>query len=85
LEDRWNEEKTQYFFSIQMAMATDPGLSGDPELASAKSILERDSFNRFHEEKLHSVHDTLSKKDNGDREFNQYGHKHSTRIVHCGE
>jgi hypothetical protein len=84
LLDKRNQEKGRYYFAIQTALVTDAFLKNDSDLAMAKRCLDRDSFERFAEEKKQSVNYTVTIKSNGDREFIRKGYNHSPRVVPFG-
>ena len=81
LSDKRNQEKSRYHFAIQTALATDASLKNDTDLAIAKKCLDRDSFERFAEEKKQSVNYSFTIHSNGDREFIRRGYEHSPRVV----
>ena len=69
LSDKRNQEKSRYHFAIQTALATDASLKNDTNLAIAKKCLDRDSFERFAEEKKQSVNYSFTIHSNGNREL----------------
>ena len=85
LSDKRNQEKSRYHFAIQTALATDASLKNDTDLAIAKKCLDRDSFERFAEEKKQSVNYSFTIHSNGDREFIRRGYEHSPRVVPFGK
>jgi hypothetical protein len=85
LIDKRNQEKSRYHFAIQTALATDASLINDPHLATAKKCLDRDSFERFAEEKKQSVNYSFTIQSNGDRVFIRKGYEHSPRVVPFGK